>query len=415
MTLLNYEEQGLIHPGRTGGGHRRYNVEELDRIFRNSGLSFDVSMHHYRFLEWYGQQLQTSPRNALSFIIEEAMLDRIAAYQEIPMANNVEVEIWTEGDDNKLHPSRIYDHNETLYTEGVKGKRYAIKVRNRSPGRILAVVSVDGLDIHDGQDAAHDKDGFVIPAFDEYVFEGFRTSNEEVAAFRFGAQEKGYASKKGKARNIGVIGVAIYQEHVVRQPYPIFQHHHHWHHHHQPQGIPWFTITTNNDAGPRVLTQTDQDPPHIPSMGRKGSGVRKRSVKSKRYGASLSLSSLGQEIEDSGYTVKACSMPVAHSADMETYSCNVSNTYTDSAEVEEKTSGNIATVFGEARESRVAETTFERKTETPWQILTIRYDSKANLKKLGVPLVEKDLEQRETADPFPASSNFCKPPEDWTG
>jgi hypothetical protein len=33
-----------------------------------------------------------------------------------------------------------------------------------------------------------------------------------VAAFRFGAVEDSYAEKKGNARNVGVIGVAFFQE-----------------------------------------------------------------------------------------------------------------------------------------------------------------------------------------------------------
>ncbi len=99
------------------------------------------------------------------------------------------------------------------YVTGSSGDRYSIVVKNRSPGRIEVVVSVDGLDVIDGQAASLAKRGYLLDAFGEVEIEGFRTSTSEVAAFRFGSVENSYAElKHGDSRNVGVIGIALFNE-----------------------------------------------------------------------------------------------------------------------------------------------------------------------------------------------------------
>ncbi len=99
------------------------------------------------------------------------------------------------------------------YLAGVAGRRYTIVVNNHSPGRIEAVVSVDGLDVIDGKSASIGKRGYLIDPFGNLEIEGFRTSTDQVAAFRFGSVANSYANKKhGDARNVGVIGVALFHE-----------------------------------------------------------------------------------------------------------------------------------------------------------------------------------------------------------
>lgn len=99
------------------------------------------------------------------------------------------------------------------YVTGIAGRRYSIVVKNHSPGRVEVVVSVDGLDVIDGKPASVKNRGYLIDAFGDLEIEGFRTSNTEVAAFRFGSVSQSYANKKhGKTRNVGVIGVAVFHE-----------------------------------------------------------------------------------------------------------------------------------------------------------------------------------------------------------
>ena len=99
------------------------------------------------------------------------------------------------------------------YVAANSGSRYTIVIQNHSPGRIEAVVSVDGLDVIDGKGASPSKRGYLLDPFGDLEIEGFRTSTSQVAAFRFGSVGQSYASKKhGDTRNVGVIGVAVFHE-----------------------------------------------------------------------------------------------------------------------------------------------------------------------------------------------------------
>ncbi len=99
------------------------------------------------------------------------------------------------------------------YVTGEVGRRYTILIRNHTPGRIEALISVDGLDVIDGQSASFSKRGYLIDPHGRLEIEGFRRSQSQVAAFRFGSVSQSYAAKKhGDTRNVGVIGLAFFHE-----------------------------------------------------------------------------------------------------------------------------------------------------------------------------------------------------------
>jgi len=98
------------------------------------------------------------------------------------------------------------------YVLGALGGRYRVHVVNPTPSRIEAVLSVDGLDAIDGKPASTGKRGYVIPAFGDVIVEGWRTSLDTVAAFRFSSLRDSYASRTGQDQNVGVIGVAVFRE-----------------------------------------------------------------------------------------------------------------------------------------------------------------------------------------------------------
>lgn len=99
------------------------------------------------------------------------------------------------------------------FVTGRKGERYSIALQNDSNARLEFVVSVDGLDVLDGKPAAVTKGGYLLEPGQRMRIEGWRTSLEKVAAFRFGGVADSYAEKKyGDTRNVGVIGVAVFEE-----------------------------------------------------------------------------------------------------------------------------------------------------------------------------------------------------------
>jgi len=112
------------------------------------------------------------------------------------------------------------------YVLGTLGQRYLVRVRNGSPRRAEIVVSVDGRDVIDGRQAAWEKRGYLVEPYGEVVIDGYRLSAQSVAAFRFSSVPRSYAAQKGDARDVGVIGVAVFPERpprFVTPPPPVLQ------------------------------------------------------------------------------------------------------------------------------------------------------------------------------------------------
>jgi hypothetical protein len=108
---------------------------------------------------------------------------------------------------------RTFQHGGQTFVLGQPGERYAIRIHNPTARRVEAVVSVDGRDAVSGDSADFvGNRGYVIPAFGSVVVDGFRTSLERVAAFRFTDPENSYSARMGTPQNVGVIGVAFFPE-----------------------------------------------------------------------------------------------------------------------------------------------------------------------------------------------------------
>lgn len=104
-----------------------------------------------------------------------------------------------------------YFHGE-YWIAGTPGARYAIEIRNRGAGRVLAVTSVDGVNVVTGETAGWDQNGYVFFPGQRYQITGWRKSDVEVAAFTFTGLPESYAALTGRPANVGVIGVALFRE-----------------------------------------------------------------------------------------------------------------------------------------------------------------------------------------------------------
>jgi hypothetical protein len=105
-----------------------------------------------------------------------------------------------------------YRHHGRLYVVGTPGNRYAVMLRNKSSGRVLTVLSVDGINALSGQTAATSQSGYVLVARQSAEIAGWRKSMDDVAAFYFTRVEDSYAGRTDRPQNVGVIGVAVYRE-----------------------------------------------------------------------------------------------------------------------------------------------------------------------------------------------------------
>jgi hypothetical protein len=106
----------------------------------------------------------------------------------------------------------VYWHDGVRYVAGEPGREYEIRLRNRGGGRVLAVTSVDGINVITGRTAAPLGSGYVLDPWNSVAIDGWRKSMDEVAAFYFTALPDSYAARTGRPDNVGVIGVALFRE-----------------------------------------------------------------------------------------------------------------------------------------------------------------------------------------------------------
>src|SRR5271170_1983809 len=67
------------------------------------------------------------------------------------------------------------------WVAGRPGAKYSIEVHNRLGERLLAVMSVDGVNVLSGETAAWDQGGYVFEPGESYQIAGWRKSDAEVA------------------------------------------------------------------------------------------------------------------------------------------------------------------------------------------------------------------------------------------
>ena len=106
----------------------------------------------------------------------------------------------------------MYWHDGRRYVVGKPGNEYAVRIRNGGAGRILAVMSVDGVNVITGDTASPRQSGYVLSPYESTEIAGWRTSLSRTAAFYFTSLPDSYAARTGRPDNVGVIGVAVFGE-----------------------------------------------------------------------------------------------------------------------------------------------------------------------------------------------------------
>jgi hypothetical protein len=110
----------------------------------------------------------------------------------------------------------VHHHRGRQYVVGQPGHEYAVRIRNCSGQRVLAVVSVDGVNVVTGETATPDQPGYVIEPYGYVTIEGWRKDLERTAAFYFSDPGDAYATRTGRPDDLGVIGVALFREREPR-------------------------------------------------------------------------------------------------------------------------------------------------------------------------------------------------------
>src|SRR3954465_7111193 len=113
----------------------------------------------------------------------------------------------------------VHWHEGRAYVVGKPGNEYQVSVRNRLREDVLAVVSVDGVNVVSGETANPAQTGYVLSGGQSYDILGWRKSLAETAVFYFTALADSYAARTGRPDNVGVIGVALFR----RKAQPLIQ------------------------------------------------------------------------------------------------------------------------------------------------------------------------------------------------
>ncbi len=113
----------------------------------------------------------------------------------------------------------VYARDGRFYVAGTPGHGYSIRLRNRSGEDVLAVVSVDGVNVVSGETAAVDQGGYILSPGQRFDITGWRKSLEQVAKFYFSEPQDAYAARTGRPDELGVIGVAVFR----RKPEPMLE------------------------------------------------------------------------------------------------------------------------------------------------------------------------------------------------
>lgn len=279
-------------------------------------------------------------------------------------------------------------HEGQLYVAAKKGERYQVRVRNRTGKRLLVVTTVDGRNVQTGEPGDVHDSGHVLQPHQSWVFKGWRTSDDEVAAFTFGKKKDSYSSQMGSKENVGVIGVAVFEEKepdpkiiTVKEreyvPYPVYP---------SPWRRPWYEPTWT------VFSSTTNVVPASSSV----------SVSSDTYELNAS------DLQMSSLTISSSvdSSPATSGSSARARSSNSKRKLSARQE--------LGTEFGEALNSSVVATNFVRATEDPCEVHTIRYDSREALRRRGVRVGSGRRKPQPEPRAFPESPGaegaYCKPP-----
>lgn len=114
----------------------------------------------------------------------------------------------------------VYWHEGRAWIAGRPGNEYQVTLRSRQSQDVLAIVSVDGVNVITGQTANPSQSGYVLAPRGGVDILGWRKSLEQTAAFYFTALPDSYAARTGRPDDVGVIGVAVFRRKVEPIPLP---------------------------------------------------------------------------------------------------------------------------------------------------------------------------------------------------
>ena len=261
----------------------------------------------------------------------------------------------------------VYTHQGRYYVAGRPGARYAVRVHNQAGGRVMTVISVDGINVVSGDSASWEQNGYVLAPWQRHDVAGWRKSQSQVAAFEFTALPNSYAARTGRPDHVGVIGVAVFRERPlpVQMPVPA------------PRSYGGLGASSRDDAAAGSGTSANA------AEGHRAERAERSAPATAEAPAADAAPAARKSVERMGsHEGRALSRPPA--------------------QAESK----LGTGHGARENAWVNYTEFERAQSTPDEVITIYYDSRDNLVAQGVIPTP-----RVVPVPVPVPQAFPVPPQ----
>ena len=134
------------------------------------------------------------------FRLAGAALALVLSTQALAVGRMADVNVFDRSNGRRLP---VYWHAGQAYVVGKPGSEYRVEVRNREGGDLLAVVSVDGVNVITGESAHPAQSGYVVGPRGRLAVDGWRKSLERTAAFYFTALGDSYAARTGRPEDVG--------------------------------------------------------------------------------------------------------------------------------------------------------------------------------------------------------------------
>lgn len=288
-------------------------------------------------------------------------------------------------DRNSSQQATIHYHGSQRYVAGNPGERYAVRITNRTGQRVLAVLSVDGVNAVSGETAGPEQNGYVLAPYQSYDVPGWRKSQDEVAAFYFTSLGDSYAARTDRPRNVGVIGVAVWREALppiaMQQPVPDL-----------------YDRATPQPNADRATAQ-----PNSPPARERGDSATPGDHIA-RLGAAGTAASAPPPAPASAVPPQTASAPPLTASAPQTAEAAPPAEASAKSDVARPSprpapAEKLGTGHGERVTSRVEFVDFERQGSVPAQLVQIFYDSRANLIARGI-IPDGNAWNRDP-DPFP--------------
>jgi len=142
----------------------------------------------------------------------------LATAQAAAAGSLADVSVYDRSEGRRLP---VYWHEGRAWVVGKPGNEYQLSVRNRRGEDLLAVMSVDGINVVTGETAHPQQSGYVLAPSRAVEVKGWRKSLERTAAFYFTELPDSYAARTGRPEHVGVIGVALFQRKRSEPPVDI--------------------------------------------------------------------------------------------------------------------------------------------------------------------------------------------------